>query len=230
MTMSAIYPGFHIARDDDFAPKHTLDKYARLARYPHAKALVGATPAKWIRRVLQQLQSRGGRWQLTKQAKRDWDHLLEYNRHDLLALRHIVLRATRETEAWRAYEKTRFCVDDGPRRICFMAGSQNRKLEALLARHNARSWAFITAWNPRSDERSREQNDAQQAELRQAVSAYEVLPGEGVGQDPSWTPEESLLILNISRRKAQTLGRRFGQLAIVVGRRGEKSELLPVGA
>jgi hypothetical protein len=30
----------------------------------------------------------------------------------------IVLKATREREAWRAYERTRFCVDDGKRRIC----------------------------------------------------------------------------------------------------------------
>ena len=225
-----IYPAFKIEREDQFAPKHTLDRYARLAEYPAAQALDKAAPAKWIRHMLQQLDARQGRYRrTTKQAKRDWHRLLDYNRHDLLALRHIVLKATRETEAWRAYEKTRFCVDDGPRRICFMAGSANKKLDALLERHRAKAWAFITAWNPRSIELPREQNDARQAELRQAVADYEVLPGEGIGDDPRWTPEESLMILNISRAKALSLGRQFDQLAVVVGRRGEKSELVPTG-
>jgi hypothetical protein len=221
-----LYPWFTIEREDQFAPRHTLDKYARLAEYRAAKALDGAAPAKWIQHVLDQLEAKQGRYrQTTKQTKRDWDRLLDYNRHDLLALRHIVLRATRETEAWSAYKKTRFCVDDGPRRICFMAGSANKKLDALLERHDAKSWAFITAWNPGSIELPREQNEARQAQLRRAVAGYEVLSGEGIGEDPRWTPEESLLILNVSRGKAISLGRRFGQLAIVVGRRGEKSEL-----
>lgn len=48
---------------------------------------------------------------------------------------------------------------------------------------------------------------------------------EGIGEGASWPPERSLLILNISRGKAISLGQRFGQLAIVVGRRGEASRL-----
>jgi hypothetical protein len=225
-----IYPAFKIEREDQFAAKHTLDKYARLAGYPDAPALQGAEPARWIRHLLDQLEAKQGRYRsTTPETRRDWRRLLDYNRHDLLALRHIVLKATRETEAWRAYEKTRFCVDDGPRRVCFMAGSANKKLDALLERHRAKSWAFITAWNPGSIELTREENAARQAELRNAVAAYTVLRGEGIGEDPGWTPEESLLILNISRGKAVSLGRRFGQLAIVVGRRGEKSELVHSG-
>lgn len=243
-----IYPEFKIERDDDFAPKHTLDKYARLAGYPGAKALVDATPAKWIRDVLKQLESASTRARksaahnnrrqpvLAERSKTTWRRLLKYNRHDLLALRHIVLRATREAALWRAYERTRFCVDDGHRRICFMAGSRNRSFDALLVRHHARRWAFITAWNPGSINLPREQNDARQAQLRHAVAEYESLPGEGIGpaeaigNEPRWPPEESLLVLNISRGKAASLGRRFGQFAIVVGRRGEKSELLPTGS
>ena len=224
-----LYPWFTIEREDQFAPRHTLDKYARLAEYRGAKALDGATPAKWIQHVLDQLEAKDGRYRATTKAtKRDWDRLLRYNRHDLVALRHIALRATRENEAWSAYKKTRFCVDDGPRRICFMAGSANKKLDALLERHGAKGWAFITAWNPGSIELTRQENETRQTQLRRAVAEYKVLTGEGVGEDPRWMPEESLLILNISRGKAMSLGRRFGQLAIVVGRRGEKSELLAI--
>jgi hypothetical protein len=228
-----VHPGFEVERADPFAPKHTLDKYARLAEYKDAWALEDAAPATWIRRTVRQLEANEGRYRrITPEAKRDWHRLLAYNRHDLLALRHIVLAATRESTLWRAYERTRFCVQDGPKRICFMAGSPNRRLDALLARHGATRWAFITAWNPGSRPLSNAENARRHAELRAAVhyAGLEALDGEGVGEDPSlppWPSEQSLLILNISRGKAISLGRRFDQLAIVVGRRGQASTLVP---
>jgi len=43
-------------------------------------------------------------------------------------------------------------------------------------------------------------------------------------------PEESLTILGISRAKAQALGRRYGQLAIVFGERGTPPELVSCAA
>ena len=94
-----LHPSFIVEREDRFSPKHTLDKYAVLAGYPGVKALKNATPATWIRHLLAQLQTQDGRYgQTTKQAKRDWHKLLDYNRHDLLALRHIVLKSARELE------------------------------------------------------------------------------------------------------------------------------------
>ena len=56
-----------------------------------------------------------------------------------------------------------------------------------------------------------------------------MLTGEGVGEDPKWQPEESALILGISRGEAVKLGRRFGQLAIVAGRCGRSARLIPCG-
>jgi len=225
-----VHPSFKIERADQFSPKHTLDQYARLAGYGPVRALEGANPARWIRHTLKQLEANGGRYRgITPEAKRDWHRLLEYNRHDLLALRQVVLTAAKELELWRAYERTRFCVEDGHRRICFMAGSRNARLDALLARRGAMRWAFITAWNPASEQLSAAENARRHAELRAAVGALglEALEGEGVGEDQAWPPERSLLILNISRGKAISLGRRFGQLGIVIGRRGESSHLVP---
>lgn len=225
----AVHPSFPIETADAHAAKHTLDKYALLAGYRHAHKLVNAQPARWIRHALDQLGATGGRYsRTTKQTKRDWHRLLDYNRHDVLALRHIARRATREIEAWRAYETTRFCVDDGPRWICFKAGSRNDRLEALLTRKRATRWAFITAWNPHSTPLPPEENARRDADLLQAIAdlGLEALPGEGIGEDPDWTPEKSLLVLGISRGQAERLGRRFGQLAIVVGRRGEPSRLV----
>lgn len=226
----AIYPDYPIEREDLFAASHTLNKYARLAGYPDAHRLVGAKPAQWIRHTLKQLAANDGLYRrTTPETKRDWHDLLEYNRHDCLALQHIALKASRELECWRAYERTRFCVDDGARRVCFLAGSASAKLDALLRRHCQSTWAFITAWNPSSIPLSRAENDERQAELRRllAEEGYATLSGEGIGEDPAWEPEESLLVMGIKEAAAVRLGRRFGQLAIVVGRRGSRSRLVP---
>jgi hypothetical protein len=229
---NAVHPSFTIERADQHSAKHTLDKYARLAGYPRAHDLVNATPARWIRHTLDQLEATGGSYRrTTPETKRDWHRLLDYNRDDLLAVRHIAVKATHELEAWRAYEKTRFCADDGARRICFKAGSRNDRLEALLKRKSVTRWAFITASNPHSKPLPLEVNARRHADLLQAVADLELeaLPGEGIGEDPAWTPEQSLLVLGISRGKAERLGRRFGQLAIVVGRLGEPSRLVSTG-
>src|SRR3954454_15029329 len=224
---AAIYLTFPIERADEYAPKHTLDKYATLALYP--RALKKGDAAERIRVVQGALEKTGGRYsQITEKAKRAWHGLLDYNQHDCLALRHIVLKATRDLECWRAYQRTRFCVDEGSRRICFMAGSKSAKWDAVLRRHQATRWAFVTAWNPASVALSESENEARQQELTTILDReeYKWLVGEGIGEDPAWTPEKSLFVLDISRGKAVALGRQFGQLAVVVGRRGEPALLV----
>ena len=63
-----------------------------------------------------------------------------------------------------------------------------------------------------------------------AAKGYEMLPGEGVGEDRAWTPEESVLILGIGRSEGVRLGQRFGQLAIVVGERDGPATLVSCAA
>ena len=203
-----MHPQHVVERADAFAARHTLDKYARLAGYTRVQPLETGKPAHWIRHTLQQLAANGGRYRaITPEAKRDWHRLLDYNRHDLLALRHVVLVAARELELWRAYERTRFCVDEGRRRICFLAGSRSARLEALLERTGTRSWAFITAWNPNSQRLRSDENDRRHAELAGTVAelGLATLPGEGIGPDPAWPAEKSLMVLNISRASAVSL-------------------------
>jgi len=108
-------------------------------------------------------------------------------------------------------------------------GSVSASLDALLRRHRQSTWAFITAWNPSSILLSRAENDERQAELRRDVGdeGYATLPGEGFGQDPASKAEESLLVMDIRKSLRFASGRRFGQLAIVVGRRGSRSRLVP---
>jgi hypothetical protein len=82
-----VYPRVKIQADDDFDPKHTLDKYARLAAYRDADKLEGAKPATWIRHVLRQLAANEGQYRhVTPETKRDWHAVLKYNEHDCRAL------------------------------------------------------------------------------------------------------------------------------------------------
>ena len=174
------------------------------------------------------MEANEGRYRrLSAGAKGVWHRLLLYNEHDCRALAHVVKKATFELTKWREYEQTKFCVFDEPRqRFCFTVGSTNARLERLLERHAVDRWAFITAWNPASVELSREDNHRRQAELRSRLSEYIVIPGEGVGRDPSWPPEPGLLVLGIPRKDAIRLGRGFGQLAIVAGHKGFPARLL----
>jgi hypothetical protein len=176
--------------------------------------------------VLKRLKATGRYRAITAEAKRDWHKLLEYNRHDCLALRHITMKASRELVAWRSYTRTVFCVDDVTGRVCFRSGSVNRGLQRLLERHRARRWAFMTAWNPAAEPLAPAENDRRQNRLRHDLADFVVLPGEGIAEDPGWEPEQCLMVLGISRGKAVALGRKYGQLAIVAGARGAAAELI----
>ena len=49
--------------------------------------------------------------------------------------------------------------------------------------------------------------------------------GRGIPDDSAWEPEESMLAIGVSREEALSLGRRFGQNAVVWGERGGGAEL-----
>ena len=121
-----------------------------------------------------------------------------------------VLRARRASEA-----------------LLFHGRFNESDLDRLLERHGVDRWAFITAWNPKSIELPRQENDRRQAQLLSRLANYIVVPGEGVGRDVTWAPEPSLLVLGISRKDAIRLGRAFEQLAIVAGHKGFPARLLP---
>jgi hypothetical protein len=81
-------------------------------------------------------------------------------------------------------------------------------------------WAFITAWNPRSNPQPRAHNrQAQRAllallQLQPEVEA--IRPGLGVGVDGQWC-EPSLFVVGPGLATFDHLARRFGQHAYVHG-------------
>jgi hypothetical protein len=107
-------------------------------------------------------------------------------------------------------------------------GEHSPLATALVARESVGQWAFITAENPGSGLLAREANAERMRQLQAVVEAagYTHHPGLGQGPGDDWPPEASLLVLGIAEAEAVSLGRRFGQRAIVTGRRDGPARLV----
>ena len=95
---------------------------------------------------------------------------------------------------------------------------------AILGSH---PWSLMTAHNPYSRPLCERDNQALQQRLADMLSVhnYRTLPATGRSNDGHWQ-EASLLVLNISRDLARTLGSRFQQNAVVFAEAGGPVELL----
>jgi hypothetical protein len=110
-------------------------------------------------------------------------------------------------------------------------GARHPAFDAELTAVGATSWAFITAWNPGSIPREAEQNTRAQGELVRVIAqlGFQAWPAEGKADSGGWR-EESLCVLDLEAAAAVAVGRRFGQLAVVVGQPGGAAQLLAVTA
>jgi len=96
-------------------------------------------------------------------------------------------------------------------------------LQALVG---ARSWGFITAWNPRSEQRSSADNLIAQRELLEALRASPqtvIHPAIGVGAG-GWI-EPSLFVIGPDFAMLDALGQRHEQNAYVRGQGKEIARL-----
>jgi hypothetical protein len=127
-------------------------------------------------------------------------------------------------ELLQAYLNTNYQVQELDIKIRIAQIDEN--LERMLVELNVQEWAFITAYNPRSVLLSDDENSKRHQELKNDVSSLTFFEGQGVGEDPAWKPEKSLLILGLSRQSAKEMGLKYGQNAIVIGEKGMSAELL----
>lgn len=123
---------------------------------------------------------------------------------------------TIDPQTLRAYRETEYRVL-GDRPFAMRIDETCPALAALHARHGVSCSAFVTACNPHSLALSAQENLARQAELAHALAVQGgvCLPGLGILPDGTWPGEDSFLVLGLARDAAGTLGRRFGQNAIV---------------
>ncbi len=126
-----------------------------------------------------------------------------------------------------AYEKALYVVFGRPE-LVIRIGEPNPDLDELLAAEGAATAAFITAANPRGVATSAWKNEIANAALveTQTKAGYRCFEGEGRDPKGRWRPERSALVVGISRAEAETVGRTFGQNAIVFVEHGRAPELL----
>ena len=137
-------------------------------------------------------------------------------------------QSAQERELSAAYKDTTFVVDGDEGPVPIRISEEGSQLQRLLETHGAKTWAFITAWNPASEVLSPVENAARHQNLLAAVqeAGLKSLGGRGVPADSSWQPEESLMVFDISEEHALSLGRMFGQLALISGGYGERARLV----
>ena len=128
-----------------------------------------------------------------------------------------------------AYENADYVVFGEPE-LVLRVGEPSERLDALLEEEGARTAAFVTAANPRSEPRPAADNAAALAALDQlvATAGYPWRAGEGREPDGRWA-EPSRLVIGIWRDNALALGRLFGQNAIVFVEKGAAPELVLLG-
>lgn len=123
-----------------------------------------------------------------------------------------------------AYKNTDYQVDGLEKPI--KIGELSPDLDALCLKKGARHWAFITAWNPLSFPLSTIENQRRNNALFSDLANYDVLTGRGQDPEGKWDAEESFFIIGLKSKGAIALGRKYGQLAIVVGTVGLEAKLI----
>jgi len=126
-----------------------------------------------------------------------------------------------------AYRNALYVVFGWPE-LVIRIGEPNPDLDELLEAEGAATAAFITAANPHGEATSAWKNEIANAALvdTQTKAGYRCFEGEGRDPQKRWTPERSVLVMGIPRAQAETVGRAFGQNAIVFVEKGRAPELV----
>lgn len=133
----------------------------------------------------------------------------------------------RRNELEAVYRATNYVVYRGTITFVIRIGDRCTAADEILG-GGENSWAFMTAWNPYSQELSANENSRRQSELQSELNLRGLRYLAGAGEDPrgEWPSEDSLLVVGIGLDDATTLAKIFEQNAIVFGRRGQPAELV----
>jgi hypothetical protein len=117
---------------------------------------------------------------------------------------------------WKAYEETDFIVHSTPE--CLLnIGQFYDPLLKLMRFHKVSTAAFVTAYNPYSQQLSKHENFERQESLVKEAQSRCLNLVQGLGQHPDhkWEGEPSLFILGIALESAKKLARTYEQNAFV---------------
>lgn len=124
------------------------------------------------------------------------------------------------------YLGARYVLNDAG--LTIRIGQHLDAVDRICEQHGFQTWAFITAYNPRSRLLTDEENCRRNEELRLVLieQGFFFTEGEGQCEDPTWKPEKSFFVPGVTRQLALDLGLRFNQNAVVFGVVGGPAELL----
>jgi hypothetical protein len=101
-------------------------------------------------------------------------------------------------------------------------GARSPALDALLLQHQAQTFAYLTADNPRSTTLDAPINHERYAQLCADIERLgrPYLPGLATSDELLWEPERCLFVLDLAMADLRALGAKYQQDVAVVGRRG----------
>ena len=101
--------------------------------------------------------------------------------------------------------------------IVLRVGQFSPELLNLLNDFEAKTAAFVTAWNPFSNPLPKAENQKLNQDLLSWIRECELVCFEGIGEgdDGRWPGEESFLIIGIDRATTLQLGKTFKQNAVI---------------
>lgn len=111
--------------------------------------------------------------------------------------------------------------------IYIKVGHHNEELDHILEEYKAKSWAFITAWNPGGKPLTLEENLNRQIKLLLDIKDFILMEGNGHAQDGSWS-EDSFLVVGMTQSEANDICHKYGQLAYLYGEKGQAAQLIMI--
>jgi hypothetical protein len=100
--------------------------------------------------------------------------------------------------------------------VDILIGQSNLEIDAILKSNQAKSYAFITAWNPSANQ-----------ELEKLIGNFTYCKGFGIpSNEKDWKGEESFFVMDITKQESSRLGILFKQNAIVFGCINNAPELI----
>ena len=116
----------------------------------------------------------------------------------------------------QSYKSADYHVDASPSFI-LKIGMHSPELDSIYKTSHKHTVAFITAFNPYSQELSAQENKDRNHKLEELIQSlgFDYIHGEGKCGDGDWDGEKSFLIFGISKEQASDIGKEFEQNAIV---------------
>lgn len=124
---------------------------------------------------------------------------------------------------------TRYTIDiPGEKSLTLSIGVPNLELDRLLSSHQASSYAYMTAYNPRSTSLSSDENQQRHQRLCRELDqrGFRYLTGNAITDTGEWEPELCVFAFDMPRSTVLELCQKYAQDGAVVGELGSAPKLM----